>query len=169
MLFKSIAAVAFLATTVIADGAAIIKSLNTIDKDIAALNATVVKFNGNLFDTFPILGATNTLNNDLDQGTTTAKKSANLTDTETFALVGPVSQLSADANITLTNLINKKADFEKLFLTGIIKLVLQDSKSKADAYSSAIIAKVPTAYKSIAQNLVAPLDAGFQKAIDTYS
>lgn len=169
MLFKSLAAVALLATSVVADGAAIIKSLQTIDKDILALDKAVNKFNGNLFDTFPILGASNTLNNDLDAGTKTAQKSQQLTNDETFALVTPVNQLSADANVTLTDLINKKPQFEKLFLTGIIKLVLSDSKKKADAYQQAIIDKVPANFQDIAKNLVAPLDAGFQKAIDAYS
>ena len=44
MLFiKSLAAVGFLATTVLADGAAIVASLNKIDGDTAALNTSVAR------------------------------------------------------------------------------------------------------------------------------
>lgn len=169
MLFKSLATVSLMAATVIADGASIIKSLQTVDKDLAALNKTLVAYDGNVLNALPILSASSTLNNDLDAGTKTAQSSANLTFDETIALVPYVLQLSNDANITLTTAIAKAPIFKKELLNGIVSLVLKDSQKKSKAYSNAIIAKVPASLQPTAQNLVAPIDAGFAQAIAAYA
>lgn len=168
MLFRSLAAISLLAATALADGASIIKSLQTVDKDIAALNKTLVAFDGNILLAIPILGASTTLNNDLDAGTKTAQQSANLTVDEAIALVPYVQQLAGDANITLTTAIQKAPLFKKDLLNGIVSLVLKDSQSKSKAYANAIIAKVPASLQPTAQTLVAPIDAGFAQAIAAY-
>lgn len=169
MLFRSLAAASLLVVSVAADINSIIASLKKVDADLAQLNSSVVAFDGNLLLTIPILAASTQLSQDLDAGTKTAQQSANLSTNDAVSLLPVVQQLTVDAKITVDNLIAKKPQFAKLFLTGIIKSILQSEKSSADKYSAAIISKVPQALQAYAQTQVAPLDDDFNQAIAAYS
>lgn len=169
MLFKSLAVVSVLAATVAADGAAIAASLNACDKQAVKLGSSTQAFDGNIFLGIPVLSDTIDLQNLIKSGTTTAQNSSALSDSEAINLVAPVQQLAADTNKTVTILINKYPDFKKSSLDGIVKSNLQDTKKYSDAYSAAIIAKVPASLQDTARSIAAPIDASFAQAIQVYS
>lgn len=170
MLFRSVV-LAALASYAAADLASIAASLAKIDGDTATLNSSVLYFEkfDNLVTAVPILFNTVSLSADLSNGTQTANASEPLTQDEALQLVPPVQQLARDVNITVTNLINAYAAFEKNSISVIVLVSLQGLRNNSMNYSDAIIAKVPVNLQDAARMFVAPINAAFDQAIAVYS
>lgn len=69
---------------------------------------------------------------------------------------------------TLQTIQNKKSAFASVLLQPIILKNLKDQKTASDAFSAAVIAKVPDFAQEYAASLTAPLDPAFETAIEDY-
>ncbi|CAK7242949.1 MAG: hypothetical protein STHCBS139747_004452 [Sporothrix thermara] len=152
-----------------ADGAAIIDALNNVDAETQELESRIENWGGGLLSSIPIVTQSAHVLSALNDGTDTADDSDPLTAAEAISIGTAVSTLAATVNGTMTAIINAHDDFRHLLLAPIVLLDLKAQKSASDKMSSAILAKVPTALQAIAQNLVAPIDASFNQAIEVYS
>ncbi|CAK7233985.1 hypothetical protein SBRCBS47491_008795 [Sporothrix bragantina] len=157
------------ATLVAADGAAIVDALNNVDAETQELESRVQNWNGGLLSSIPIVTQSAHVLSAINDGTDTAEDSDPLTTEEALSIATAVNTLAATVNGTMTAIIAAHDDFEHLLLAPIVLLDLKAQKSSSDKMSAAILAKVPTALQAIAQNLVAPIDASFEQAIDVYS
>ncbi|KAF1818808.1 uncharacterized protein K489DRAFT_326775 [Dissoconium aciculare CBS 342.82] len=168
MLFKSLAIVGFAATAVVADGAAIVKSLGTIRQKNAAFNGTLVKWDGSLFGAIPILTSSGDLNKAVDAGTKVAKASAPLSLDEATQVYIATQSLQGEIVVTIDNLIAAKPKFDKAGVTVITTSTLSTSRKSAAAFGAAVVEKVPADLQSFAQGVVGSIDAEFARAQAVY-
>jgi hypothetical protein len=117
------------ASTVLADGAAIVAALGKISNATLALQSAVTSWKGDLLGVFPIVGASTTLLADINSGTKTAESSANLTIPEVIGIAGPTQTLVSDVQSALAAVTAAKQKFAKLLLAPIIKIDLELEKS----------------------------------------
>ena len=168
----SVLPVVLLATTVLADGAAIIAAMTTISDATIKLNTTVADFAGGLIglaETVPLLIESTTLLKDINDGTKVASSSANLTLAETIAVAGATSDLVKVVQSSLQTIIDTKPKFDHLLvISPVILINLEQQKSATDKFSAAVISKVPEALQIVAQGLIAPVDTAFDNAIAQY-
>ena len=153
---------------VLADGAAIVSALGTIDASTASLNDTVVSWDGDLLGALPISTKSAALLKDIHDGTDTAKSSANLSALEAISVAGATQSLIKDVNLTLANIVEAKSKFDHLLLSPITLLNLKLEKDATDKFSAAVASKVPPELVSAAQALAKQIDEAFDKAISTY-
>lgn len=153
----------------LADGAAIVTSLEQVDRATTTLNDAVASWSGSPLTLLPILVDSTQLLSDTNGGTKTAEESAELTDAETIALLAPTNDLAAAVNNVVDTLIAAKPKFQRDFLTGTILLTLKAQQKASSDFESAIIAKVPAALQPTAEALVAPIDTALARAVAAYS
>lgn len=165
---SSIIALSFLLTTVLADGAAIVSSLETITAATISLNTTIAKWPGTLLTAFPIITESTTLLKDIKSATSVAEASTPLSDLEAFNVAIATLALSSDVNSTLETIIAKKRKFDRLLLGPIILLNLKLEKDATEEFGAAVVEKVPEGLKGAAETLVAGISDSFEKAIDVY-
>lgn len=120
---------ALFASTVLADGAAIVAALSEISNATIALQSAVTNWKGDLLGVLPIVAASTTLLEDINSGTKTAEASANLTIAEVIGIAGPTQTLVSDVQSALSAVTAAKQKFAKLFLAPIIKIDLELEKS----------------------------------------
>ncbi|PNS15414.1 hypothetical protein CAC42_673 [Sphaceloma murrayae] len=157
-----------LPTCVYGDGAAIQAATQEVTNSAIKFNETVAGFDGNILEVLGILGRSTDLLVDIKQGTSTAKRSANLTDAEALALAGPTQTLVTTVQSTLDTVIRKKPVFRKT-LTQVVALAnLKAEKAASDTFGKAVVAKIPPGLQPIAANLLAPLDPAFDRAIKAF-
>ncbi|GAB1319369.1 Antigenic cell wall galactomannoprotein [Madurella fahalii] len=156
------------ASAALADGAAIIGALAEVNDATVQLGEKVGSWTGDILGTLPIVAESTSLLIKVKKGTKTAEESEALdflqaidVATATYGLVGSV-------NATMTNLINAKPKFDKLLMSPIIFINLGLQRKATTEMSEAIISKVPVELQAIAQDLVAPIDASFELAIDAF-
>jgi hypothetical protein len=94
---------ALFASTVLADGAAIVTALSEISNATIALQSAVTKWRGDLLGVLPIVAASTTLLEDINSGTKTAEASANLTIAEVIGIAGPTQTLVSDVQSSVRN------------------------------------------------------------------
>ncbi|KFY87240.1 hypothetical protein V500_07043 [Pseudogymnoascus sp. VKM F-4518 (FW-2643)] len=168
----SILPIALLASTVVADGAAILAAMTKISAATSKLNGTIADFHGGLIglgETIPILIQSTTLLNDIKEGTKTADASAELTVDETIQVAGATSNLVAGVQSSLKTIVATKPEFDELLvISPVILINLEQQKSATDKFSKAVVAKLPEQFRSIAEGLIAPIDVAFDEAIATY-
>lgn len=168
----SVLPIALLATTVVADGTSIIAAMTKISGATSKLNTTVADFAGGLIglaETVPLLIESTTLLRDINDGTKVASSSANLTLDETIAVSGATTNLVQSVQSSLQTIVNTKHKFDQLLvISPVILLNLEQQKEATDKFSAAVISKVPAAFQSVAQGLVAPVDVAFNSAITQY-
>jgi hypothetical protein len=160
---------ALLASTVLADGAAIVAALGKISNDTLELQSTVAGWDGDLLGVLPIVAISTKLLEDINSGTSVAESSANLTLPEVIGIVGPTETLVSDVQSALATVIAAKEKFARLFLAPIIKIDLELEKAATDKFSAAVVSKVPTAFQGLAESLTAPVDVAFGYAIGNYT
>jgi hypothetical protein len=154
---------------VIADGAAIHSCLVNINNYTLTLNTTVSSWDGGLFTTLPIVVQSATLLGAINNGTSTAEASANLTITESITIALDVIKLVTSVNTTLTTIMASKPKFDHLLLSPVILLNLQLEKDATAKMSDAILAKVPSTLQATALSLSAKIDDSFTEAIALYN
>jgi hypothetical protein len=163
---------AFMATTVLADGASILDALSQIQNSSIALNNTVSTFQpglAGLTEIVPLLSASTTLLADINHATSIASSSANLTDLEAIGIAGATQSLASAVNSTLGNVISKKKVFDSLLVVSpVVLLNLKLEKDATDKFGDAVVGKVPVGLQGIAENLLAPIDNSFEEAIAVY-
>ncbi|RMY14775.1 hypothetical protein D0867_07037 [Hortaea werneckii] len=168
MLAYTAAFFGLLASTVYADGAAILKSLDEISASTNKLNDAVVSFKGDFPGALPIAADSIALLEDIKSGTKTAKASDPLTFDETIKVAGATFSLQSTVNMTLANIEDAKPKFDKLLLSPVILGNLKLDKSATDDFSMAVTEKVPENLQATAEQLTAGFDAAFDEAIATY-
>jgi hypothetical protein len=153
---------------VVADGAGIVASIDTISTDTLALNETVSSWKGGLLGTIPIIAKSTSLLENIKKGTKVASASANLTLIEAIQVAQATQALAADVNSTLETIISAENKFDHLLLGPVILLNLKLEKDATQDFSSAVITKVPASLQPVATRLVEGIITGFDKAIETY-
>jgi hypothetical protein len=161
---------AALSTTVLADGASIMAAMGTIANATTALNSSITSFraDGDPLKLLPILVEATSLLSDINSGTKTAKRSANLTTDEAFSVAGTTLSLVTVVQTTLANIVGGEKLFADELVAPIIYLNLVQEKSATDEFSAAVISKVPGPLQPTAQSLVAPIDTAFTSAIAAF-
>ncbi|ORY56649.1 hydrophobic surface binding protein A-domain-containing protein [Pseudomassariella vexata] len=157
-----------LTRTALADGAAIVTAMDSISQSNAALNSTIVSWNGDLLGTLPILTKSTTLLASLHDATKVAQASAQLNTIEAVTVAFATNDLVAETNLTLTNIIAARPKFDELLLRPIILLSLNQQKEASDEFSAAVVEKVPEELRGAADALVAALDEVFGVALESY-
>ncbi|KUJ10988.1 uncharacterized protein LY89DRAFT_595743 [Mollisia scopiformis] len=164
---------AFAATQVLADGAAIVSAIDTISSATTTLNDTVTAFPSNpllaLGDVLPLLTDSTALLNDINSATNTAKSSANLSTAEAFNVAVATLSLQSTVESVLDNIVSAKSRFDKLLIVSpVVLLNLKLEKQATDNFAAAVVSKVPAALQSTAESLITPIDNAFTAAISDY-
>ncbi|KAK3307439.1 hydrophobic surface binding protein A-domain-containing protein [Chaetomium strumarium] len=148
--------------------ASIVSALAIVNNATVDLGDAVTKWDGELLGTLPILAASTALLIDVKKGTIIAKESDPLDTAGALSVAGATNTLVASVNTTLTALIESKDKFDRLLLSPLIFGNLELQQKATSKMSDAIIDKLPDELEEVAENLVAPIDAGFEEAIDAY-
>ncbi|EHK49787.1 hypothetical protein TRIATDRAFT_314657 [Trichoderma atroviride IMI 206040] len=147
----------------------ILTALGTITSDTTSLNTTVATFNGDPLALIKITVQSAQLLSDINKGTDTANKAANLTLDQTLAIATATLALATDVNQTITTIINTKPKFDKLLVVDpVILLNLKLEQDATRKFSAAVVAKVPEALQSVAQGLTQGIDDSFSEGIAVY-
>ncbi|KAM3455559.1 hypothetical protein MY3296_002270 [Beauveria thailandica] len=169
MLLSRLVAQIALAATVLADGAAVNNALKTVDQSINALTTTLTGFSGNIFGAIPVLGASLKLKSDIDKAAKAASSSQGLTSDETLSLADTVGTITTDATKSIDAFIAVKPKFDKLLiLTPIAAGQIKNLKTATVALGDAIVSKVPAELKEIASQLIAQINAQFDRGSAAY-
>jgi hypothetical protein len=164
-----LAPIAF-AATVLADGAAINGALKTVDNNIKALTSSLKSFNGNIFATLPILGASTKLNKSIQSATSITNDSEPLTSDETLALADTTNIIITDAKASIDAVIEVKPKFDKLYIVSPITVgLIKELKKSTGQLGDAIIAKVPQDFKEVAAELIGEINKQFDRGLEAYA
>ena len=158
-----------LATRVVADGAAIVESLNTLSASSVELDQTVSEWSGELFDALPIVTQSLGLLKDTKDATAVANESEPLTMEEAVTLATAMQSLITDIEGVLTSIEEAKPKFDELKLGMIILLNLKMQKKETDNFSAALVEKIPESLQEVAQTMADQVAALFDKAIKAYN
>ncbi|KAK2606324.1 hypothetical protein QQS21_003255 [Conoideocrella luteorostrata] len=143
--------------------------LATITTDIRALNQSLTAFHGNDDALSGILGNSNKLKSDLNAGTTQARSTPPLVFKDSLALAGSTAGLARDSNETITTLISKKPDFDKIGASSIVVSLVKDLQTSAKDFSDAVVEKLPGEIAPVGDQLVGLINDGFARGIKAYS
>ncbi|TVY40906.1 hypothetical protein LOCC1_G006362 [Lachnellula occidentalis] len=161
-----------MATTILADGAAILTALSQIQNSTTALNDTVTAFQpglAGLTEILPLLSASTALLTTINSATSIASSSANLTSDEAISVAGATQSLALAVNTTLANVIRTKPKYDTLLVVSpVVLLNLKLEQEATDRFGDAVVAKVPVELQGVAGLLLAPIDASFAEAIAVY-
>ncbi|KAI3538303.1 hypothetical protein CPAR01_09207 [Colletotrichum paranaense] len=157
------------ATSVLADGAAIVAAMDEIAAQNTELGDTVSSWDGGLFGTLPIIIDSTKLLIKINEATKVAEDSEPLSALEAIGVAQATQKLSSGVQTTLTAVVDAKPKFDKLLLSPVILLNLKSEQSATDKFSAAVIEKVPEALQAFAKTLIEPIDTAFNNAIDAYS
>ncbi|KAL2133075.1 hypothetical protein VTI74DRAFT_2979 [Chaetomium olivicolor] len=168
MKFTTLLAPLALASHALADGKAIVTALTTVDETTIKLGNAVNKWKGDIFGTLPIVAESTTLLVQVKKGQKVAEESEPLDFYATLDVATATNKLVTSVNTTLSALIAKKHNFDKLLMSPLIFVNLELQKHATTDMSKAIIEKVPAQLQDLAKSLVKPIDDSFEKAIDAF-
>lgn len=163
-----LAPLALLAGTVVADGAAITDAIDGINTATVKLGGEVTAWQGDLLGALPIIVTSTELLADIDNATETTKASAPLSAIEAFTVAVAVSELSGSVNSTISALVARRADFDRLLLGPVVLLNLETEKAATDKLGAALADKVPAEDQAAAETLQATIDGYFDTRIQAY-
>lgn len=164
-LFALLAGVSF----VLADEASIAAAISAIQNATLELSNTVGSWDGGLLSSIPIIVESTSLLTIINEGTATAKQSANLTELEGFTIGLDTIQLVDDVNSTLTTIIAAKPKFADILLAPVVLLNLELEKSASADFSDAVISKLPAVLAPVGEELSDEIAASFDLAISAYT
>lgn len=167
MLLKFLS-LALLATPIIADGAAVADAMNDINSLTLQVNSTVRSWSGDALGALPIIIESTQLLSAINNGTTTAEQSNNLTFAEALNVATVTITLVSNVLSTLDTIEAAKPKFANLLLGPEILLSLVLQKDATDKFQTAVVAKIPENLQSVAAVLVAPIDPAFSAAISDF-
>jgi hypothetical protein len=101
----------------------------------------------------------------IESGTTDISAAAQLTLSETITLVSPASVVGTTANSTLNDLISKKDIIINGGQGAPIISMLNTLKGSSSSFANALVAKVPQALKSTAQQVAGKVTTAIDNAI----
>jgi hypothetical protein len=161
---------ALLAGTAAASGAAIADAIGVINTVTLELQSKVTGWKGppDLLGTLPIIVSSTELLKDINNATKTAKASDPLEPLEALTVAVAINNLSGSVNGTISAIVARKRDFDKLLLSPIILLNLELEKDATDRLGAAIADKVPEELKGAAAALQTTIDGYFDTGIKAY-
>lgn len=168
MMFKLLFASFLGASSVLADGAAIVAAITAIQNSTLDLDTAVAEWDGGILGALPIVADSAALLSTINDATDTAKDSAVLSDLEAISVGLEIISLVTDVNTTLTTIIAAKPKFDGALLSGVVLLNLGLEKSASSDFSDAVIDKLPATFVSTGQTLSSEILASFDQAIDVY-
>lgn len=163
-----LAPLALLASTVAANGQAIADAVGVINTVTLELQSKVTSWKGDLLGTLPIIVSSTELLQDIDNATKTAKASQPLEALEALTVAVAINSLSGSVNSTISALIARKHQFDKLLLSPVILLNLELEKDATDKLGAALQEKVPANLQGAAASLQATIDGYFDTGIKAY-
>jgi len=158
---------ALMASTILGQGA-IEKSLISVNDQTLRLGQAVSAWKGNLIRTLPIIKASTGILESVAKGTKTAKQSEPLDFLGALGVAVATNTLAGSVNSSLSALIQAKPKFDKLLLSPVILINLDLQRKVTTEMSRAIVEKVPAELQGVAEELVRPIDASFELAIDVF-
>jgi hypothetical protein len=156
-----------LVAAVLAQGV-IEQSLTTVNKQTLELQQAVESWKGNFLGTLPIIKESTDILDSISKGTKAAKDSQPLDVLGAIGVAVATQTLAQSVNTSLTTLIAAKPKFDKLLLSPAILINLGLQKAATTKMSEAIIEKVPIELQPTAQELIKPIDAAFELAIQKF-
>jgi len=164
----SLASLAFLASTVAADSASIVDAVGVINTVTLDLQSKVTAWKGDLLGTLPIIVDSAELLADINNATKTTQASAPLDALGALGVAVAINTLSGSVNSTLSAIIAKKPEFDRLLLSPVILLNLELEKEATDKLGAALSEKVPADLQAAAASLQATIDGYFNTGIQAY-
>ncbi|KAK0627573.1 hydrophobic surface binding protein A-domain-containing protein [Immersiella caudata] len=156
-----------LVATVFAQGV-IEQSLTTVNEQALELQQAVESWKGSFLGTLPIIKESTDILDSIHKGTKAAKGSPPLDVLGAIGVAVATQTLAQSVNTTLTTLIAAKPKFDKLLLSPAILINLSLQKAATTKMSEVIIEKVPVELQPTAQELIKPIDAAFEFAIQRF-
>jgi Hydrophobic surface binding protein A len=132
-----------LATTDRRDLTTIWQVLNKITDSLTAMNKTIEKFNGDPIDAVPILDAASATLKELTDNLAKMKTTEELNLITSIPVLYPVYYLNAAVDSVTSQLVAKKALFEKAGMDFIVKEKLNDFVTIAGDFITATLSKIP--------------------------
>lgn len=128
--------------------------LNTIMYDLVAMDNLVKAFDGNAEKAVPILEAADKTLKDIKEGIPTVKATDELGFIQSIGILLPVGALFSAAKQLVTDIIEKKPQFDSSYTTLVVQDKLGEFQSQAGALVAVTIKKIP-AYLSIISTPIA--------------
>lgn len=157
------------ASSVLADGAAIVDAISGIQNATAELTSTVASWDGGILGALPLVSESTSLLTAINDATDTTKQSANLTDIEAVTVGITILSLVTDVNSSLTTIIDAKPKFDKVFSSGIVLLNLALERSASADFSDASLEKLPATFASVGETLSGEITDSFDQAIGVHN
>ncbi|KAK7740450.1 hypothetical protein SLS53_005291 [Cytospora paraplurivora] len=154
--------------SVLADGISINGAITAIQNATSVLSNTVAAWNGDILGAVPIITQSTSLLKFIDDGIAIAKASAILSETEAVSVGIATTTLATTINALLVVVVDAKAKFDRVLLTPVILLNLEQEKSATSLFSSAVVGKLSEGSVATGQQLFSQITAAFGSAIGSY-
>ncbi|KAB5578008.1 putative antigenic cell wall galactomanno protein [Coniochaeta sp. 2T2.1] len=154
--------------TVLSSGQTISDAITAINTVTQTLQSKVSSWKGDLLGTLPIIVSSTELLKDINNATKVTKASDPLEPLEALTVAVAVNTLSGSVNQTISAIVAKKRQFDKLLLSPVILLNLELEKDATDKLGAALGEKVPEELKGAAAQLQATIDGYFEAGIEAY-
>lgn len=154
--------------SVIADGISINGAITAIQNATSVLSNTFANWNGDILSAIPIFTESTSLLKTIDEGISIAKASPVLSETEAITVGLATTTLSTTINALLVVVVDAKTKFDRVLLTPIALLNLEQEKIASSLFSSAVIGKLPKGSVATGQQLFAQITTAFDITIGSY-
>ncbi|KAJ1323662.1 Hydrophobic surface binding protein A [Microdochium nivale] len=169
--FVAASPIAITAEAAIPRQAATIKaSLLAAEQEVVKLRDAFAASTGtNPNEVTAIRAQSNVVLTSVQASTAVVQASPSLTLIEVLGFASTVQQLQKTLDSTIDVVIAKKPQVTELGLAGEVRDTLVAQKGAINTFGVALLAKVPTAARSIAQGYINNFNASFDRAITAYS
>jgi hypothetical protein len=140
--------------------------ISKITSDVSALDSAINSYTSG--DASAVLSAGKTLLADIQAGVTTAKGSADLSQTDALQLTTPIQGLQTATEGVIKDLTGKKCAFNTAGKSADILSNLQEQLTASQALADAITSKVPQALQSVAATLSSGIATALQGGITSF-
>lgn len=140
--------------------------ISGIVTDVGALDTAIKAYTSG--DGSDVLAAGKKLLDDINSGVTTAKGSADLTQTDALSLTTPIQSLQTATEGVIKDLTAKKCNFVSSGKAADVLTNLQDQLTASKALADAITSKVPQTLQSVAAQLSSGIATALQGGVDSF-
>ncbi|KAF9877243.1 hypothetical protein CkaCkLH20_05509 [Colletotrichum karsti] len=140
--------------------------IQQVDNQLKMLNTAVQGFNGDINGLATAAGG---FVNTLQQGTQQVEGTSEITLNEALNLQQFVTGLQSDGNALIKGLNDKKPEFEKANLCGVIVSQVDQTGTSAQKLIDAVVKKVPQSVQQVAAQLAGSFAKSLSDAKDNFS
>ncbi|KAL0943168.1 cell wall protein [Colletotrichum truncatum] len=140
--------------------------IQQVDNQLKSLNTAVQGFNGDINGLATAAGG---LVNTLQQGTQQVDATSEITLNEALNLQQFVTGLQTDGNALIKGLNDKKPEFEKANLCGVIVTNVEQTGASAQKLIDAVVKKVPQSVQQVASQLAGSFSKSLTDAKDNFA